>query len=344
MGQVAEIAEREGTLNNAEAEIVLGYLKNLSGTFTALSNKYLMAGRVSDMLPGSLTVDRKDSGFPIYQELLQMANDALQTDRHLHNLPPTAKLKQDMVRHILNEHTIPTSLQYAMSQRLYYEYLAGGQMFWAQSDPQAHWLGDIDKRRRQYLIHWASYDSQINIPTVYVMMVEDSGRTALPRDERRWPKAQSHLMAQAIASLKLVTIAQGFDRDFDDLHPKYLRRFHVGPMYSHRFTEQSGPLREVLAEAAGNVGDDWALAWTVETLVSDRVEQEKSGFFGSVEREIFQLDHFGKTEAETGSTNIHRSLILPERPHQVLEERNPAGMRGVRKYVVGPQGQLLSYR
>jgi hypothetical protein len=49
-------------------------------------------------------------------------------------------------------------------------------------------------------------------------------------------------MAQALGGLKLVTIAKGFAEDFDDLHPKRLRRFHVGPMYSDAFTKQAGPL------------------------------------------------------------------------------------------------------
>ncbi len=341
--QVAEMSATEREIDRSEAEILVGYLRSLAGTFTALSNKYLMAGRVSNHLPGSLTIDKHESGFPIFQEVLQMANDALQVESHLKNLPTQGKLKQDMISHILNEHTIPTGLQYAMSQRLYYEYLASGPMFWARTDPQAHWIGDKDERRR-YLLHWAAYDSQLNLPTVYVMMVEDTGKRALPRDERRWPRAQDHLMAQSVASLKLVTIAQGFDEDFDDLHPKFLRRFHLGPMYSHSFTQQSGPLREVLAEAGGGPGEDWALAWTVETLVSGSVRTEKSGFFGSVEREVYTLDHFGLQENETGATQTRRALILPAKPHQVLEERKPAGLSNIRKYVVGPKGQLISYR
>ena len=46
------------------------------------------------------------------------------------------------------------------------------------------------------------------------MELEDTGRTGLPKDERRWPVVQSHLMAQAVAGLKLLTIARGFDEDF----------------------------------------------------------------------------------------------------------------------------------
>jgi hypothetical protein len=102
----------------------------------------------------------------------------------------------------------------------------------------------------------------VNLPTIYLMEVEDTGRHALAKDQGRWPEVQAHLMGQALGALKLVTIAKAFDQDFDDLHPKHLRRIHVGPMYSSAYTQQTGPLREVLAEAKAPEGQDWALAWT----------------------------------------------------------------------------------
>ncbi|MBZ0127790.1 MAG: hypothetical protein K8F59_01615 [Rhodobacteraceae bacterium] len=344
LDKVAELAAASDRLGAIELDVLRAYLQGLSGTFEALSNKYLMAGRVSALLPRSLSIDVTDSGFPVYSELLQMANDAHQVDQHLGNLAPAADLKKDMVRHILNELEVPLQLQFALSQRLYYERLAKRNLFWAQNDPAIVWLGTDDDERRRYVVHWAVYDSRVNIPTIYLMLLDDTGSTALPRDEKRWPRAQSHLMAQSVSALKLLTIAQGFDRDFDHLHPKLLRRIHLGPMYSHAFTRQTGPLAGILEDAKGGAGNDWALAWTVETLLSERVETERKGFFGSVEREIFRLNHFGRTEDETGASEVRRSIILPQRPYQVLEERDPPGFRGVRKYVVSPSGQILSYK
>ena len=87
-------------------------------------------GDVSDDLlgryahAGQLTFDRVESGFPVYQELLEMANDALQAERHLASMPSVDALKDQMVRTIVGEQEIPTKLQYALSQRLYYEELA----------------------------------------------------------------------------------------------------------------------------------------------------------------------------------------------------------------------------
>ena len=218
-------------------------------------------------------------------------------------------------------------------------------MFLSQNHPQIIWVGkDLKAGRRNYLVHWASYDSQTNLPAIYVMELEDTSNRALPHDERRWPRVQSHLMAQAVSGLKLLTIAQGFDKDFDHLHPKMLRRFHLGPMYSHTYTEQHGPLRDILAEASGEPGLDWAMAWTVESLVSEKVKKEKVGIFKSAERQIYALNKMDFKLADSGATDIRRSLIIPHKAYQVLEEKRKDDFTGVRKYVVGQNAKILSYK
>ena len=216
-------------------------------------------------------------------------------------------------------------------------------MFWARNDPDAQWIGETGGRRR-FLLHWAIYDTQINLPVIYLMELEDSGKDPLPKSNRRWPQVQAHLMAQSLAGLKLLTIAQGFDADFDDLHPKRLRRIHLGPMYSHSFTLQSGPISDVLARANAPAGEDWALVWTVEDLLSDRAERVKDGWFSNVERQIFALDPFAGRGAETGATRTERMIILPERPFQVLADLNPAGFNEVRKFIVASDGRIIPQR
>ena len=90
---------------------------------------------------------------------------------------------------------------------------------------------------------------------------------------------------------------------------------------------QTGRLREVLEAAKSPVGEDWAMVWTEEELLSERVEHVKSGWFGSVERQIFALDPFAARGPDMGATRMERSLIMPERPYQALAERNPRGSR-----------------
>ncbi len=341
--RVAAVMEAEGQVQKHEIKALTHYLMALTYTFRALSMKYLLVGRDTGRFFGSLQMDKRDSGFPVSAEILTMANDAQQAAGHLKNMPSVEALKNDMVRTIIGDRQVPTKLQFALSQRLYYEELLKDGLFWSQNDPVAVWLRDVGTDRRLFQIHWAVYDSQINLPVIYLMEVEDSGRTALPRDQRRWPLVQSHLMAQSLGALKLITIATGFDEDFPDLHPKKLRRIHVGPMYSSAYTEQTGPLRQVLSEAMSPEGQDWALAWTTEELESERVVQESAGWFSTVDREIYALDPFSGRGAETGATYTHRAIILPQRPFQVLAERNPPGFADVRKFVVSDGGSVLRY-
>ncbi|MGD1885212.1 MAG: hypothetical protein ACFB11_23405 [Paracoccaceae bacterium] len=341
--RVAGVMEADGHLSRHEIVGLTHYLAQVSYTFRALSLKYLLTGRETGRFFGSLAIDRTESGFPVAEEILTMANDAQQADRHLRNMPSEADLKKEMVEVIVGKREVPTKLQFALSQRLYYEELLRGDLFWARNDPEVQWLGNISDQRRRFLLHWAVYDSQLNLPIIYLMELEDSGKVALPKDQRRWPEVQAHLMAQSLGALKLVTIATGFDQDFNDLHPKRLRRFHVGPMYSSAFTAQTGPLGKVLSEARAPEGHDWALVWTEEELLSEQVIEERQGWFSSVEREVFALDPFAGRGADSGATRMDRSIILPQRPYQVLEEMGPPGFSTVRKFVVSPQGRVLRY-
>jgi hypothetical protein len=335
LGRVAAEMEAEGRLSRTEARVLGVYLKAVAGTFRALSHKYLMTGREG---AARLTIDRHESGFPVAQELMVMAVDAQQAERHLAGMSSETELKDRMVRQIVGDLTIPTALQFALAQRYYYEALAAGGIFWARNDPDAQWLANAGERR-QYLVHWAVWDAQVNLPVVYLMDLEDSGRKPLPTDEARWPMVQAALMAQSVGGLKLLTIATGFDKDFADLHPRRLRRFILGPMYSASFTLQSGPISQVLEGARAPEGQDWALVWTVEDLVTDREEAVKEGWFSSSVRQVYKLDSVAG--AELGATRQDRMIILPERPYQVLVEQNPAGLRAHRKFVVGAGGRLV---
>lgn len=343
MLRVAGVMEAEGKMERAEVDILTRYATNLTFTFKALGLKYLLAGRDAGRFFGALTIDMRESGFPVAAELMTMANDAQQARAHLAGMQSAEALKDQMVEVILSERKVPSKLQFALSQRLYYEDLLKGELFWVQNDADIEWMGNLENGRRRFRIHWASYDTQVNLPVIYLMEVEDSGRTALPKDNRRWPEVKAHLSAQALGGLKLVTIARGFDEDFDDLHPKRLRRFHLGPMYSHAYTRQHGPLREVLGEARAPEGQDWALVWTEEELISDRAIEEKAGWFSTVQREIFAFDPFDAKNFDLGATRTERSIILPQRPFQVLEEKQPPGFAKVRKFVVSPRGRVLVY-
>jgi len=155
--EVVDLSKSERLITSPEAKMLKEYLEALSNTFTALSYKFLMAHRVREQADLNFSIDKTESGFPIFRELMQMASDATQAKKHLKSLPSQERLKKDMINHILTEQSAPSQLQYALSQRIYYEYLSEKDLFLSQNHPQIIWVGkDMKAGRRNYLVHWAS--------------------------------------------------------------------------------------------------------------------------------------------------------------------------------------------
>tara|TARA_R110002094_G_C4858188_1_gene207446 strand:+ start:472 stop:885 length:414 start_codon:yes stop_codon:yes gene_type:complete len=97
MLHVAGVMEAEQNLNRDEVAILTRYAAKLTHTFKALSLKYLLVGRDTGRFFGSLTMDKRDSGFPVAEEIMTMANDAQQAATHLENMASVTTLKNEMV-------------------------------------------------------------------------------------------------------------------------------------------------------------------------------------------------------------------------------------------------------
>lgn len=132
VGQIADVLpaaltemQRDGLFTTIETAVMNGYLQALSTSIRALAMKYLVAGRIDGPLRRHVTIDIHESGFPVWSEIAQTAADAAQADEELSRTPTPEAIKDDMIRQIVGDLTVPTRLQYAMSQRLYYQALAG---------------------------------------------------------------------------------------------------------------------------------------------------------------------------------------------------------------------------
>ena len=151
--RVAAEMVRDGALTRDDVDVLTFYVAALSQTFDALGHKYLLTGRETGTYFGSLSFDRRESGFPVHRELLVMANDAQQADRHLEALPSERELKERMVRQIVGARELPTKTQFALSQRRYYEALKRGGLFLAQMDARMSGASVVSHSRRSEVTH-----------------------------------------------------------------------------------------------------------------------------------------------------------------------------------------------
>jgi hypothetical protein len=316
LGRVAAEERASGQLSDLEVEALARSLVALTLTFRALALKYHFAGAAREA--GTLTFDRVESGFPVAAEIMEMAADATQAERHLQGMPSVEALKDEMVRVILSERQVPTKLQYALSQRLYYEELRKGGLFWARNDPEAVWIGNVEgSDRRLYLLRWSVYETTDNLPVIYLMTVEDTGRGGAGQGRRRagpwcsgtsrrsrWAGSRSSHRPRATTRILRPPIPSG-----------------CAASGSGRFFPAPSPPRAPSAKSWPRLarrGRGWALVWTEEDLVSERVEEVQGRLVRRPRRPSLAL-----AEPKDQASAPPPAHSLPARPTRRLAELDP---------------------
>ncbi len=315
------------------AQVMVEYIARLERSFVCWKNRigFLEKFRIS----------RAESGFPIFQSVLELENDRQTARKRLANIPDAETLRAEMADFILRHKEFPGALQRMMAERLYLEDVEEGQIFSPFVLPRTVKVSTNPKTRRPfYVVHWGSFDGSANLPLVYMAGVEDStGRmvsTLVDRNGRLREDVALDLPVEGLLnpdlahrfddfaeknsaySLSPATIAGNLDKDFDQLHPKQLRRVVLGPFYSAGITENNPTVGEVLSTVR-NGKNAWLLTWTVQEVFSKSERPERKGLWTSEPaRDEFYINTDDLEAARMGVSAYQKHALLPHEAYQVL--------------------------
>ena len=142
------------------------YLDELKASFSAWESRIAFTER--------FRISKAESGFPVYQNILDLANDAANAQSKLKSLPQSDELKEDLVDYILTKKSFPSTIQRQLAERSYFEQLAEKQLFQSFLLPVTEKVSVNPKTGRPYyVVHWAAYDGTKHLPVVYVATIED---------------------------------------------------------------------------------------------------------------------------------------------------------------------------
>ncbi|TIX63809.1 MAG: hypothetical protein E5V33_11780, partial [Mesorhizobium sp.] len=133
------------------ARIVAEYIARLDKSFSCWRNRlgFMETFRIS----------RADSGYPVFQNLLELENDRRQAESRLANIPQAGELREEMADFILRHKEFPEALQKSMAERLYLEDVRSEQTFGPFTLAQTAKVSVNPKTfRPYYLVHWACFD------------------------------------------------------------------------------------------------------------------------------------------------------------------------------------------
>ena len=315
------------------AQVMVEYIGRLERSFSCWQNRigFLEKFRIS----------RAESGFPVFQSILELENDRQQAKKRLANIPDAETLRAEMADFILRHKEFPGALQRSMAERLYLEDVEGGRIFSPFVLPRTVRVSTNPKSKRPfYVVHWGSFDGSANLPLVYMASVEDSTDrmvTALVGgDGRMREDADIRLPVEGLLnpdlahrfddfaeknsaySLSPATIAGNLDKDFDKLHPKQLRRVVLGPFYSAGITEHNSTVGDVLGTVR-NAENGWLLTWTVQEVFSKSERPERKGLWSSEPaRDEFHINTDDLEAARQGVSAYQKHALIPHEAYQVL--------------------------
>ncbi|MEM7215262.1 MAG: hypothetical protein AAF423_06940 [Pseudomonadota bacterium] len=339
------------------AAIVNGYIRKLQDSLDSWEDKITFEPK--------FRVSQTESGFPAFENVLDLQNDLEGAEARLSGLRDTDTLKQAMADHILTHKTFPDAIQKQLAERHYLELVQAGNHFAPLVLPKTVRVSVNPKTRRPYyVVHWGYYDGSANLPMIYMATVEDSsadivklliGPTGKLNKEINIRLPVGGLLNPDLAlqfddfceknsaySLTLSTIATNMDHDFDHLHPKQLRRFVLGPFYHSAFTRHGERVDQILARVR-KPENAWLMTWTMQEIFSTHENPAKHGLWSSQPaREEFYINTDDLECARQGVSGFERNALVPHEAYQAIYASGQENeiFNGYKKHVIS-DGHVL---
>ena len=315
------------------AKVVAEYIARLEKSFACWENRLGFMDK--------FRISRAESGFPVFQNVLELENDRRTATQRLAGIPQPDELRAEMADFILRHKDFPSALQKSMAERLYLEDVKDGAVFGPFMLAQTAKVSVNPKIfRPYYLVHWATFDGTANLPLIYMATIEDSSEAMVSQlvgedgklsDKVEIPLPVDGLLNPELAhrfddfteknsayTLSPATIAANLDKDFETLHPKQLRRVVLGPFYTAGITEHNSAVADVLSKVRRQE-NAWLLTWTIQEVYSKGERPGRRGLWSSEKAtQEFYINTDDLEAARQGVSAYEKHALVPHEAYQAL--------------------------
>jgi hypothetical protein len=313
--------------------LLMKYVERLKTSLACWENKIGFMDR--------FRISRAESGFPVFQNVLELENDRRSAPEKLAAIPDAGRLRAEMVDFILRNKTFPEELQSRIAERLYLEEAQKGEVFSPVVLPETSSVSvNTETLRPSVVVNWAAFDGAQTLPMIYIARIEDSSEnltrmlvksdgTLNDKVDIPFPvggflnpelaaRFDDFVIRNSGFALTPVTIATNLDKDFPTLHPKQMRRIVIGPFYSAGITENNEVINSILSRVR-KAENAWLLTWTVQDVISKQEKPAQRGFFSSTPAEqIYHIDTNDLEAARMGASAFEKHALVPHDAYTAL--------------------------
>ncbi len=276
----------------------------------------------------SLKLDLNESGFPHFNEISKLENDAKNAGERLQSIPLHVMATEDALDRLFESHTVPKKELRQLGRRAYLDALADSEFMGAFSFAGIKLFGKT-KEHRRYICSWACYNVEDNLIYLHLLQFDqDTRMSPLVEGEEAYEKLMKLLRRQGRRVSPLVVLATELDNAFFSLHPKVLRRMRVGPVLSSRFSFDECEMAKFLRREGHP--NDVVFSLESEVIVSSHQEVKEKGwlFLPDTFRQIFKISNEDMECFDRKLSDLHRYLFMPHRLWQnTFAQDDPVWMR-----------------
>jgi hypothetical protein len=299
-----------------EAKVVQTFIEKFLYTVSALNIKFTY----SPAHNRQLWIDLSESGFPNHAEITKLDTDLVTKDSQLMDIPNASLLRLKFLDHLFQTLDESKDLLWQMAEREYLEMLDSNQLFTAFTPGELVRFQD-NRKGRSYVYSWGCYDFETNRPYIHVMAFEqDLDREPLESDSTQLRHFHKVVRAEGSRVPQLSILGIVIDEALDWVHPKVIKRFCVGPLYSPLLLngepgEQEQEACQLLRRFSRSM-NDFMLFYETEIVFSEKQKETRSMFAPKKVREIFHIPVTDNEAFKRRASIVQKSIMMP---HVVLQ-------------------------
>ncbi|OHA85778.1 MAG: hypothetical protein A2591_03630 [Candidatus Yonathbacteria bacterium RIFOXYD1_FULL_52_36] len=307
---------QEDTLPMAK-EMLQGYVDRVAHALHLIELRYLFDASAT------VDIDAQYSGFPgsyhfgvLEHDLEHGPHDGTLNQRDLRKVVLDTLFKQGAAsEHLLHD----------LALRQYFDELHGAAQPFLPFEVVR--LQAPAEGSTEYVIAWISFDGVKNLPCVYTMFFEYSGAEAFHRESTYMRKVAKVLSEETNAMPLMSDLAHTIDSALIDIHPKYIHRITIGPVFIPGLTCENDGILELLENQPEHHRGAFSFAMQITHEDIQSSGQHETGAVAKelgIDRrfEVFQVNDLDERCAERKATRVRQILLVPHRIAQSISSED----------------------
>lgn len=284
LNNLRDVVERE------DREYAVNFVQGIKDSIECLGLKYALQFYGDDKIDFPLTIDPLISGLPTAKDFYLLESNKREANSMLSQMPSREEIIDKIRKAVLRGDSVSTP-QFLLAKHNLYSKIAASEVLSSYAIRSVKKTKEKDGRK-YFAVEWSCIERGSSFPVFYRLgLTQDSRLPELEIGSN--PRLEMVLYQTQTGVDDISSFASFVDREIEEVHPKSIERYIVGP-FMNKFTQNAGGFSNIL----NGEEDSSVLKFTVERAISVDVNQY-GNLWDAIRGRKTEREVFGPVDSET---------------------------------------------